>query len=270
MKIGTEIIGRLPNLKLIHSQGVAYNQIDLEAARAAGVYVCNNPGINAAAVAEQTILLILALLRHYSDFSEMTYTGRQMEAKTSCFENGLTELGSLTVGLVGLGAIGLETAARLKAFGSDIQYYSRTPKPESGLKYVSLDELYATSDIVSLHVPVSAETTNMINKSSLAKFKKGAMLINTARGELVDNAAVIEALQSGTLGYFGTDTLAPEPVLADNPFIKALPAALRSRAALSPHVAGITAGCFMRAYKHIFDNISAVERGEKPDSIVNF
>ncbi len=269
MKVGPELIGSLPKLKLIQSQGVAYNGIDLEAAAKAGVYVCNNAGVNAQAVAEQAILLILALLRHFRVYEDMTYTGRQMEAKTACFRNGLPELGSMRVGLVGLGAIGTATAERLKAFGCRLSYFSRTQKPGCGIEYLPLDELYATSDIVSLHVPVTPQTENMISDASLAKFKRGAMLVNTARGELVDHEAVVRALVSGQLGSFGADTLAPEPVLTDNPFLTELPAEYRDRVALSPHVAGITAGCFIRAYENVFKNIAALERGERPSCIVN-
>jgi phosphoglycerate dehydrogenase-like enzyme len=269
MKIGREIIGRMPSLKLIHSQGVAFNAIDLAAAKQAGVYVCNNPGINAQAVAEQAILLMLSLLKNYSRYEPMIYAGRQMEAKSECFREGLPELGGLTVGIIGLGAIGTALADRLKAFGCRLFYYSRTQKPACGVEYATLNELYAVSDIVSLHVPVSPETENMINAQSLTQFKKGALLINTARGDLTDYSAVRNALVSGQLGGFGADTLSPEPVLTDNPFLAALPEALRSRVALSPHVAGLTAGCFTRAYAHIFRNIAAVEKGARPDSVVN-
>ncbi len=269
MKVGPDIIEHMPNLKMIHSQGVAYNGIDLKSAANAGVYVCNNAGVNAQAVAEQAVLLILALLRNFRLFEDMTYSGRQMEAKTACFKNGLPELGSMRVGLVGLGAIGTAAAERLKAFGCRLCYFSRTKKPELGIEYMPLDALYAESDIVSLHVPVTPETENMVNNETLEKFKRGAMLINTARGELVDSGAVVRALKSGRLGSFGADTLAPEPVLPDNPFLTALPEELRDRVALSPHVAGITAGCFIRAYENVFKNIAALERGERPVCVVN-
>ena len=269
MKIGSDIIGNMPTLKLIHSQGVAYNGIDLAAARDADIFVCNNPGINAQPVAEQTLLLILSLLKNYSRFEAMVYDGRQMEAKSECFRDGLPELCGMTVGLVGLGAIGSALAERLRAFGCRLLYYSRTQKPDCGIEYAPLDELYARSDIVSLHVPVTPETENMINALSLSGFKNGALLINTARGELTDYPAVLDALSSGQLGGFGTDTLSPEPVLSDNPFLTALPESLRHRVALSPHIAGITAGSFVRTYAHIFRNIAALQNGQRPDSIVN-
>ena len=269
MKIGDEIIKKMPSLKLIHSQGVAYNSIDLAAARDADVFVCNNPGINAQPVAEQTLLLILSLLKSYSRFEALVYEGRQMDAKSECFRDGLTELCGMTVGIIGLGAIGSALAERLRAFGCRLLYHSRTQKLSCGIEYANIDELYAESDIISLHVPVTPDTEGMINSQSLSMFKKGTLLINTARGELVDYSAILDALLSGQLGGFGTDTLSPEPVLSDNPFLTALPKSLRHRVALSPHVAGITAGSFIRTYAHIFNNIAALEKGERPDSIVN-
>ena len=269
MKIGRELIVNMPKLKLIHSQGVAFNGIDLDAAKDAGVYVCNNPGINACAVAEQAFMLILSLLKNYSRYEAMVLDGNQMDAKSECFREGLSELYGMTVGIVGLGAIGTELASRLKAFGCRLLYHNRNRKPDCSIEYAELSELYAVSDIVSLHVPVTVETERMINAQSIPGFKKGALLINTARGELLDYSAILDALGSGRLGGFGTDTLSPEPVLQDNPFLTALPESLRYRVALSPHVAGITAGSFLRTYAHIFANIAALEKGERPDSIVN-
>ena len=269
MKIGGKIIEAIPGLKLIHSQGVGFAGIDLEAADRAGVYVCNNAGANAKSVAEHTLLLALALLKKFRSYEDMVYTGRQMEAKTECFAHGLPELSSRKVGIVGMGAIGRASAALFAAFGCEVRYFSRTEKPDCGHQYLPLKALYASSDILSLHCPVTPETTGMIGSRALSQMKDGAILINTARGELVDHLAVAEALKSGKLSGFGADTLAPEPVLSDNPFLNALPQALRARVALSPHVAGITANCFIRGYQSIFRNIEAVQRGARPGCIVN-
>ncbi|MDR0839554.1 MAG: hypothetical protein LBN99_07970 [Oscillospiraceae bacterium] len=268
-KIDADIIGRMPKLKLIHSQGVAYNGIDTAAADAAGVYVCNNAGVNDRAVAEQAILLILALLKNFRSNEDAVYAGRQIETKTAYFMGGITELGSCHVGVVGMGAIGRALAERLAAFGCRLSYFNRTQKPDCGVPYLPLEELYAECDVVSLHVPVSPETENMVNAETLKKFKRGAILVNTARGELMDHEAVVAALVSGQLGGLAADTLAPEPVLLDNPVIASLPVELRSRVALSPHVGGITADCFIRSFEHIWENIAALERGERPDCVVN-
>ncbi|NLM46330.1 MAG: GyaR protein [Firmicutes bacterium] len=262
------MIKGLPQLKLIHSQGVAYNLIDLEAARKAGVYVCNCAGVNAPAVAEQAILLMLALLRRFGEYEKMVYAARQIEAKNACFKNGLTELASCHVGIIGLGATGRELAKRLQAFGCKVSYYSRREVPGCGLPRIPLDEIYRQCDIISLHVPVTAETTGMINDAAFNKMKRGAILINTARGELVDQEALCRALMDGRLGGAGLDTLSPEPVRPDNPVIN-LPEEVRHKVALSPHIAGITAESFRRSSAVIWDNMKRVSTGQRPLNIVN-
>ena len=270
MKIGPEIIQNMPSLKMIHSQGVAFNGIDIDSAQKTGIYVCNNAGVNAQPVAEQTVLLILALLKKFRWGEDMVYAGRQMEAKMDSFKSGIPELGGLKVGIVGLGAIGKALAALLTPFGCKVSYYARSGDQRvDGLLYMPLDELYANSDIVSLNVPVTPETMDMINSESLKKFKRGAILINAARGELMDHEAVVDALKSGQLGGIGADTLSPEPFLLDNPVLCTLPEELRDRVALSPHIAGITAGTFIRVYERIKRNIETVAGGGRPDYIVN-
>jgi len=270
MKIGPDIIEKMPGLKLIHSQGVGFNAIDVDTARKAGVYVCNCAGTNARSVAEHTILLILALIKKYKWNEGLIYADRQMEAKMACFKEALPELGAMTVGIVGFGAIGRQFSALLKPFDCKINYYeSLGDQGLEGLTFMPLEELYACCDIITLHVPVTGETTNMINSESLKLFKRGAILINTARGELMDNKAVVDALLSGLLGGLGADTLYPEPFLPDNPILCDLPEGLRHKVALSPHVAGITAGYFFRAYECVRKNIEAVAKGEKPKFVVN-
>lgn len=266
-----ETIGKMKELKIIQSFGVGYHRIDLQAAEGAGVYVCNNAGVNATAVAEQTILLMLAVLRNYHEAEAMTYAARQGEYKGRCFAQGLKELGECKVGLVGLGAIGKETARRLAAFGCSVRYHKPHRLPESNpwqVSYCELDELLATSDIISLHLPVNPETVNLIDEQAIGKMKDGAILINTSRGELVDQEAVCLALEKGKLGGFGADTLAPEPVRPDNPILN-LPEELRCRVALSPHIGGITSGTFHRSYRNAIENMEKALRGERPEHIVN-
>ena len=270
MRVGPDIIEHMPGLKLVHSQGVAYNGINIESARGAGIYVCNNAGVNARPVAEHAVLLILALLKSFRYHEDMVYADRQMEAKTACFKDGLPELYGRRVGIIGYGAIGKALASMLKPFGCEIFYYTRSgDQGEEGVSYMPLNEIYESCDIISLHTPVTPETENMINDKALNTFKRGALLINTARGELMDHGAVAAALISGQLGGLGADTLAPEPFLPDNPLISGLPEDVRKRVALQPHIAGITAGCFFRAYENIRRNIEAVAKGEKPGCVVN-
>lgn len=267
-KVSGRVIRSMPNLKLVQSQGVGYNLFDLEAARERGVWVANSAGANASAVAEQAVLLMLALLRNVKEFDRMVYEARQAEAKGRCFKNGVTELRDCHVGLLGYGAIGRETAALLGAFGSRVSYFSAHRHPESGLEYLPLEEIYAQCDIVSLHVPVTPETSGMINDAAIGRMKPGALLINTARGEIVDQEALCRGIVSGKLGGAGLDTLSPEPVTADNPVLS-LPAQLRDRVVLSPHIGGITDGSFRRYFDIIWDNMRRVAGGEKPRNIVS-
>jgi len=270
IEIGAELISKMPNLKIILSHGVAYNLIDLAAAREAGVYVCNNAGVNAHPVAEQTLLLMLALLKKFRYHEDMVYAGKQIDAKKACFENGLTELGELKVGIIGYGAIAKALISLLKPFGCEICYFTRSgDRGLDGIKYLPIEKLYDTSDMVVLCLPVTPETVNMINEDTLKLFKRGASLINTARGDLIDNVAVAAALNSGQLGGFAADTIAPSPVLADNPLLAGLTEESRLRVALSPHIGGITRACFIRVFERIGNNIKAVENGQKPDCIVN-
>ncbi|NLL38328.1 MAG: GyaR protein [Clostridiales bacterium] len=266
--VSAKVINGMKHLKLIQSQGVGYNYIDIDEARRAGVFVANCAGANASAVAEQAVLLMLALLRSFRENEDMVFASRQIEAKTRCFENGLMELGDCHIGIIGMGAIGCATARLLKAFGSTVSYFSRHEVPDCGFSLLSLDELYAQCDIISLHVPVNSETIGMINNTAINKMKRGAIIINTARGEIVDQEAVCRALIDGRLGGYGTDTYTPEPVTPDNPLL-ALPPAARRKVALSPHIGGITAGSFYRYFDIIWTNMKRVSEGQRPVNIVN-
>lgn len=266
--VKASLIQKMPTLKLIQSQGVGYNLFDTAAARKQGVDVCNCAGANATAVAEQAILLMLSVLRGVKENDRMVYAARQAEAKGRCFQNGITELRDCHVGIVGMGAIGMATAKLLRAFGCRVSYWNRKPKPDCGLPYLSRDELLKQCDIISLHVAVTPETTNFINDETLSMMKPGSILINTARGEIVDQEALCRAIISGKLGGAGLDTLSPEPVTADNPLLH-LPEDCRDRVVLSPHIGGITEGSFRRYFGVIWENAAHIAKGEKPRNIVN-
>jgi phosphoglycerate dehydrogenase-like enzyme len=271
-KVGSDIINAMPNLKLIHSEGVGYEGFDVDAARRRGIYVCNCAGVNAGAVAEQTILLMLAVLRRLVEGDGMVRAAKQIQAKERYILDGLNELGAMTVGLIGLGAAGKETAKRLRALGGEVLYTGRRRKSEDderecGVTYLPRDELLASCDIVSLHIAANSETFHYIGEKELRKMKTGAILINTARGELVDAEALVRALKDGIISGAGLDTLSPEPVRPDNPLLN-LPEELRSRVTFSPHVAGTTIQCFLRAHEMIWRNVCACAAGGIPKNIV--
>jgi len=271
LRIGSEIIKNMPSLKLIQAHGVGYNLIDTDCAQHAGIYVCNCAGANARSVAEHVVMMMLALLKNYKQYEDMIFSGRQMEAKIHCFENGLPDLFGRRVGIVGYGAIGRKLSVILSGFGCRLCYFDTVRADTSGenIEFMPLEELYSCSDIITLHVPVTPETKTMINTETLKLFKRGAILINSARGELMDHNAVAAALLSGQLGGLGADTLAPEPYLPDNPLICGLPDEVMLHVALSPHIAGITESFFSSAYERCRGNIEAIIRNERPECIVN-
>lgn len=268
-----DLIRRMPKLKMIHSEGVAFNGIDLSAARERGVFVCNNQGCNAGAVAEQAIFLMLSLLRRGIPGDRAVREGRQIQMKEQAMVEGIAELGDCKIGLIGFGHIAKATAQRLVPFGCELFYDSahrKDPETEKAFSvtYLPLGELLAACDIVSLHAAVTPQTRGMVNAAFLSQMKSGSYLINTARGELVDHSAVKEALLSGKLSGAGFDTLSPEPVPADHPLVQ-LPPELEDRIVFSPHLGGITASSFRRAHRHMWENVVRVFNGFQPDSVVN-
>ena len=271
--VNAQLMDLLPRLELIHSEGVAFNRIDLEAARARGIYVCNNKGCNAASVAEHTVMLMLMALRHGVTGHRAVREGRQIQMKEQVMVSDAPELGEQTVGLVGLGDIGRATARLLRPFGCPLFYYTAHRRPpqveeELGVTYLPLEELAARCDILSLHCAVNDKTRHLVDDALLAHIKRGAILVNTARGELVDDLAVRRALIDGRLGAIAVDTLFPEPTPADHPLVD-LPPEVADRAVYSPHLGGITGGSFRRAHRTMWNSVRLVLEGRRPNFIVN-
>lgn len=186
---------------------------------------------------------------------------------------GLRELSDCRVGLVGFGDIARAVAVRLAAFGCEVCYTARhrLPREEEaryGVTFMALEEMAAVCDVVSLHCPVTDETRNMVSDALLARMQSTAVLINTARGELVDNDALARALTEGRIAGAGLDTVAPEPVPADHPLVQ-LPAPAAERLVFSPHLGGITEASFRRAHLHMWRNVERLVDGHRPDNIVN-
>ena len=246
-----------PRLRLIQKIGVGVNTIDLDSARARGVRVCNMPGTNTPAVAEMTLALMLAALRRLPVFGRATREGKGWEMD-SAVQDSLGEIGGRTVGLVGFGAVPRALAPVLGALGASVVYTARTPKPEAeGLaEWRTLPALLEESDIVSLHVPETRETIGMIDATAIAGMKPGAVLVNTARGSLVDEAALARALSSGRLRAAGLDVFAREPVPADNPLVGL------DNVALAPHVAWLTMDTIERSLEVALDNCRRLAAGE--------
>ena len=271
--VSRHVIENMPNLKLIHSEGVGYNRIDTVAADEKGIFVCNNAGVNSAAVAEHAILLMLGLLRRLAEGDQLVRAGKQAEAKTSFILEGIHELGACHVGLVGFGSIGKATAERLSAFGTKVSYYSRSRMSDDAesrntAQFIPLEEMIRECDIISLHLPVTPDTIGFVDIKFLAGMKKTAILINTARGEIVDQTALAKALTEGTIAGAGLDTMYPEPVTKDNPLLN-LPEEMKYKILLSPHIAGTTHEVFKRIHQNVWNNFKVAAEGKRPDNVVN-
>lgn len=267
-KCGDDIISALPKLKMIHSEGVGYQGVDMESAKAHGVTVCNNKGINDTAVAEGAVLHILGCLKNYTIGVPAMYEGRQMEVKAQSF-GVVRELSECTVGLVGFGDIARATAKLLSAFGCRVLYANRTRykelEEEYGVEFCTLDKLLAESDFVSLHLAVCDDTREIVNADFLSKMKNSAYLINTSRGELVNNEALLDALLSGGIAGAGLDVIAPEPVEADNIL---LDSRIKDKLFLTPHITGITRLTIKKIYRNCYENINRMINGKTLKNVV--
>ena len=259
--MGGEFFRSAPKLKLVQLLSAGYDRVDVESARKAKVPVANNGGANAIAVAEHTILLMLAVLKQLVKFHQDVVAGRWRPPASS--EAPVYELSGRTVGIVGLGNIGKKVARRARGFDARVQYYDvlRLTEAEEdalGVRFVLLAELLRTSDIVTLHVPLTDVTRGMIGARELALMKKDAILVNTCRGPVVDEPALYAALKGGKIGGAGLDVLVDEPPAKDNPLFT-LP-----NVTLTPHSAGPTWENWVARFRNGFDNIERVAAGRKP------
>ena len=241
------MIAQAPRLKLVQKLGVGVNTIDLDACKAAGVAVANMPGVNSQAVAEMTLALMLSVLRRLSYLDPLTRRGEGWAPDPDLID-GAGEIAGRTVGFVGYGASASRLGAALEALGAQVIYTARSAKPGLAGRYVTLPSLLAEADIVSLHVPLMTDTRGLIGAEAIAAMRPGAILINTARGELVDETALAAALASGRLRGAGLDVFAQEPVDPANPLL-ALP-----NVVLAPHMAWLTPETLDRSLAAAFEN----------------
>ncbi len=246
------MIAAAVRLRLIQKIGVGVNTIDLEAAKARAIPVCNLPGTNTRAVAELTLALMLATLRRLPRFDAALRGGVWSDP---VMQDGLGELGARTVGLVGYGAIPRLLAPVLAALGCRVVYTARSARPDAVGERRPLHALLAESDVVSLHVPLTSETEKLINAAALAEMRPGAVLINTARGGLVDQAALTEALRSGRLAAAGLDVFADEPPAVGDTLLS-LP-----NVVITPHIGWLTTGTFDRSFALAAENCRRIAAG---------
>lgn len=264
VKMTKEILSALPDLKLICVTATGYDNVDLTACRELGIALCNVKGYSTHSVAQVTLSLALALMTHLPEYSESVKSG---EYTKSGIQNKLTpvfhELYGKTFGVVGLGNIGKQVARVAKAFGCRVLCFKRTPDPDYNC--VDLDTLLKESDIISLHLPLSSETKNIIDKKALSLMKKSAILINAARGAITDEDAVADAVKNGVIGGFATDVYSVEPMEISSPLqqIKDL-----SNVILTPHMAWGAYESRVRCIDEIAENISAFFSGEIRNRII--
>lgn len=253
-----QVVEAAPKLKLLNVAFTGLDHVGLEACREKGITVCNAAGYSTQCVAELAIGLTLACLRNMTACDQAARTGGTGAALRG------QEIGGKTVGIVGTGAIGLKTAQLFLAFGAKVIAYSRSKRPEAesmGITYVSLEELMAQSDIVSLHVPSNGETKGLISKELIGRMKPTALLINVARGAVVDNQALAQALEEGRIAGAGIDVFDVEPPLPSADPLVGAPGTV-----LTPHVAFATDESMLRRAEIVFRNVDAFLEG-KPENV---
>jgi D-3-phosphoglycerate dehydrogenase len=233
VKVTREVLAKAPRLRVVGRAGVGVDNVDLEAASAAGVVVMNTPGGNAVSVAEHTLALMLALARAVPQASASTHSGKWEKKKFLG-----NELRGKTLGVIGFGSIGREVVKRARAFEMRIlasdPYVSSQSAADSNAELVPLDRLLAESDYISLHLALTGETRRILSREAFAKMKEGVRIVNCARGELIDEAALTEALASGKVAGAGLDVFDPEPPEAKNALLKA------ETLIATPHIGGST------------------------------
>lgn len=255
----------LPKLKYIGVLATGYNIIDTDYAKSKGIIVTNIPAYSTDSVAQMTFAHILNITNRIEHYADQTRKGQWSRSKDFCYwDTPLVELAGKTIGIVGLGAIGLKVARVALEFGMDVFAFTSKNAADlpEGIRKTTLEGLLAISDVLTLHCPLNNETRKMINAESLGKMKKGAILINTGRGPLVDEQAVADALESGQLGAYGTDVMSTEPPAIDNPILKA------PNAYVTPHVAWATFEARTRLMGIAVNNVKTFIEGN-PVHIVN-
>jgi len=254
--VTSEHINNAPKLKLIQKIGVGVNTIDVDAAKEKRITVCNMPGTNTQAVAEMTLLLMLSALRRAPYFDRRTRAGTGWSFPSSV-QDSLNEVAGKTVGFVGYGHIPQRLTPVLKSMGAQVFYNATTIKDTAQAEFRELDELLGTADVISLHVPLTTATQNLIDAAAFQKMKPGTVLVNTARGGIVDQTALVEALQNGPLRAAGLDVFESEPVSTTNPLLQL------DNVTLMPHVSWLTRETLDRSIGVAVENCIRLREGKE-------
>ena len=263
--ISQQTLEQCPNLKLIAVLATGYNVIDCAAARKKGVSVVNVPTYGTASVSQYSIALLLEICHHIGHHDQSVHAGNWANNADWCYwDYPLIELEGKTMGIIGFGRIGQAEGHIARALGMRVLAYDLYPS-DSGRAigaYVDLDTLYRQSDVISLHCNLTPENTRMINKDSIAKMKDGVILINNARGQLIDEQDVTDALNSGKLAAAGLDVVYTEPIREDNPLLKA------KNCIITPHISWAPKESRQRIMDVTAENIRAFLAG-RPQNVVN-
>ncbi|HCA20264.1 MAG TPA: glycerate dehydrogenase [Treponema sp.] len=259
--ITREILLKCPNLKYIGVQATGYNVIDIEACRERGITVTNVPAYSTSAVAQLVFAFISEFACHTMLHSDSVMAGDWCRSKDFCYwKKPLTELDGKTLGIFGYGNIGSRVAKIAEAYGMKCIVTTRTPRP--GINNVDFDTLLSESDFITLHAPLTPKTEGIINSASLAKMKKTACLINTARGPLVVEKDVRKALDDGTISFYAADVVSKEPMTDDNPLLGA------PNCIITPHIAWAATETRSRLMNVVIQNLRSFIEG-KPQNVVS-
>ncbi len=261
--LSREVIEALPELRYIGVLATGYNVVDIEAARQRGIPVTNIPGYGTRSVAQMVFALLLELTSQVGHHAELVRQGGWTQSRDFCFwDRPLIELDGLTLGVIGFGQIGRQVARLALAFGMKVLVHTGHPEryreefAPLGIEFAGLDETFRRSDVISLHCPLTEETRGLVSRERLARLKAGAMLINTGRGPLVDEAALADALNHDRLAGAGLDVLCAEPPAADNPLLQA------KNCFITPHIAWATRAARERLMAIAVDNLQAWRNGQ--------
>lgn len=261
--LDAEVLNHLPHLTYIGVLATGYNVVDLEVATRQSITVTNIPAYSTNSVAQMVWAHILNITNRVGHYAEENKNGRWTRSKDFCYYDYThSELAGKTIGIVGLGNTGMATARIAQAFGMNVIAYTSKDKLPEGMKKVTLDELFKSSDIVSLHCPLTNETKELVNKERLDMMKPSAILINTSRGPVVNETDVAAALNEGKIAAFGADVVSVEPAKKGNPLLMA------KNCFLTPHIAWATKEARQRLIDICIANIKAF-LDDKPQNVVN-